>query len=278
VTGISGKGGGGPFIAVPDTAMHPVQLFAVKLLSGNGTITPSEWKFDSAASNPPLIFAYIGGGGSMSAVITANSTAAVTGAVELTLRLTIHSDHTHNVTVAEVAFPQVSYLRASTSTTTTTTHDDVHEAVDPMANGELVSGGGVRGTGIRVSNPAHNVTYHRMQWYEYGYAPYVQGDVYPHAGASDAPFTTPHAPPPPRICLCRINRTRPRCDHTAIHPHLYPHNPTHHHLQHTLYVTTALPHFHRTRRHQLGGSVGQSSCVVRCHCSFVTSGSRHYQR
>ena len=51
------------------------------------------------------------------------------------------------------------------------------------AGGELVSGGGVRGTGMRVENPGLNLT--KLRWYEHGYAiSYVYQDAYPHASTN----------------------------------------------------------------------------------------------
>ena len=102
------------------------------------------------AAVPPTVFEFVNRDAGLEATLTANSTAV---AVELTL--TLRATGNTSVTIAEVAFPQLSGVRANGDETV----------------GELVSAGGVRGTGFRVSNPGQNLSYPRLRWYDHGYAP-----------------------------------------------------------------------------------------------------------
>ena len=96
----------------------------------------------------------------------------------LHLRLDITTTSSAGVTLAEVAFPVVGGIRASSDS-------DQHRGSSPNNPGELVSGGGVRGTGLRVKNPGAHLSSPQLRWWEHGYAiSSIYQDAYPHASTN----------------------------------------------------------------------------------------------
>ena len=143
----------GPEIDVPRTITNPVPLFGIKIwptprASKSVLIPATSWAMKTAV--PPNMFKFVNQEVGLEATLTANSTI-----VALELTLTLRTIGNNNVTVAEVAFPQLSGIRANGGKTV----------------GELVSAGGVRGTGFRVLNPGQNLSFPRLRWYDHGYAP-----------------------------------------------------------------------------------------------------------
>ena len=184
-TGPGPEGGPGATAAVSEA--H--RLFDVKVWPHHGALRsvplePDGWVLDVHGSAPPGSFVYTHAGASLQAHLLANQT---NDALILTLKL--HTMGPGNVTLAEVAFPQLSGVRAT-------------GLGQPGSRAELVGGGGVRGTGIRIVDPARNLSNPRLQWYKYkGVAsPGVTQDPYPHAGTNWVALADPMA----ALCECTV--------------------------------------------------------------------------
>ena len=172
-----GHRGGGPGPGSSGPGVAPLPIFAVKLwpskppFSSQARALPAAgWRFDVAASAPPvrLIYRYEDHDGvSLTATLLANLSAVTALELALELENAAASDG-DALLVAEVAFPQLAGVTA------TSKGRQVNES-------ELVSGGGVRGTGLRIYNPAGNLTHPLLRWYDHGYAPGAVQDVYPHS-------------------------------------------------------------------------------------------------
>ena len=165
------------------TAGQAHRLFDVKLWSRSSALQstlldPAGWVLDAGASSGPDTFVYSHAAAKLSAVLTANETADA-----LLLTLTLRTmPGASNVTLAEVAFPQLSGVRAT-------------GVGEPGNRAELVTGGGVRGTGVRIMNPAQNLSSSRLTWYETMAiaSPGVSQDAYPHAGTNWIALADPSA-------------------------------------------------------------------------------------
>ena len=170
----------------PGSATVPGQaqrLFGVKLWAHHGAprsamVDPEGWALDARASATPTRFAFKHTAAGLTARLHANETAD-----SLLLTLELRATRAGGVTLAEVAFPQLGGVRSTGA---------------GQKNGresELVSGGGVRGTGLRIADPARNLSSPRLQWYKYkGVAsPGVTQDPYPHAGTNWVALADPTA-------------------------------------------------------------------------------------
>lgn len=171
---------GGPSSAASAGEAH--RLFDVKLWPRSGAlrsvlVDPDGWVFDSSASTPGT-FVYSHASAKLSAVLIANETA---GALLLTLALRATRSAV-NLTLAEIAFPQLSGVRAT-------------GVGQPGESSELVTGGGVRGTGVRLRNPAQNLSNTRLTWYTAmaKASPGTSQDAYPHAGTNWMALADPSA-------------------------------------------------------------------------------------
>jgi len=171
---------GGPGSAT--AAGQAQRLFGVKLWAHHGAprsalADPEGWVLDARASATPTRFAFAHAAAGLTARLHANETAD-----SLLLTLELRTTRAGGVTLAEVAFPQLGGVRST-------------GAGQPGRESELVSGGGVRGTGLRIADPARNLSSPRLQWYKYkGVAsPGVTQDPYPHAGTNWAALADPTA-------------------------------------------------------------------------------------
>ena len=90
--------------------------------------------------------------------------------LELTMRL--RNSGSAALYVAELAFPRLCGIVAPVSA-------------------ELVSSGGPRGTGLRVADPVRHINDAQLQWFEYGFSPYLTSDSYPHAMMNWLAVATP---------------------------------------------------------------------------------------
>ena len=157
------------------------QLFGVKLwesttaASRASAVAPGSWALDAAHSDPPLRFAFVHPPAGLAATLTVTESPAPApapalgathargsngstseGALLLRLELRNTRGDGRNLTLAEVAFPQLGAVRS------TSTGAAAGGAEGPTAFSELVSGGGVRGTGLRVRNPGRNLSFPRL--------------------------------------------------------------------------------------------------------------------
>jgi len=90
--------------------------------------------------------------------------------LELTMRL--RNSGSSPMYVAELVFPRLCGIAAP-------------------ASAELVSSGGPRGTGLRVADPVRNINDAQLQWFKYGFSPYLASDSYPHAMMNWMAVSTP---------------------------------------------------------------------------------------
>ena len=140
---------GGPGSAT--AAGQAQRLFGVKLWAHHGAprsalADPEGWVLDARASATPTRFAFKHTAAGLTARLHANETAD-----SLLLTLELRATRAGGVTLAEVAFPQLGGVRST-------------GAGQPGRESELVSGGGVRGTGLRIADPARNLSSPRLQW------------------------------------------------------------------------------------------------------------------
>lgn len=127
-------------------------------------IPDDDWKLASSIPAPAraeegvLTYTYH----SHTGLVAVLSLVAVSGS-PLELNMSLHNSRVdEEVYVAELIFPRMCGVTAT-------------------AASELVTSGGPRGTGLRVSDPVRNIGNAQLQWIKFGYSPYVQSDSYPHA-------------------------------------------------------------------------------------------------
>lgn len=163
------------------TAGQVQRLFDVKIWPREGAarsmlLDPDGWVLDT--SSAARTFVYLHTAANLSATLTANETS---DALLLTLTLRT-AGAVSNLTLAEVDFPKLSGVRAT----------GVGQLADKA---ELVTGGGVRGTGVRIRNPAQNLSNSRLTWYQTMAiaSPGISQDAYPHAGTNWVALADPVA-------------------------------------------------------------------------------------
>ena len=120
---------------------------------------PREWQWAAARSNASD-FVYIHNTTGLKATLRAVGSADTHRGLALTLGL--QNTGQAVVYVAELTFPRLCGINAP-------------------ADAELVWSGGVRGTGVRIAEAMRHVGAAQLNWFDYGYWPYLSSDSWPHA-------------------------------------------------------------------------------------------------
>lgn len=125
-------------------------------VSESVAIPDAQWQLSNSTTDRQFVYT-----DNATGLVATLSAVAVNGS-PLKLLMSLHNTGHEVAFVAELIFPRLCGLVAP-------------------SRAELVSSGGPRGTGLRTTDPIHNINDPQLQWFEYGYDPYLNSDSYPHS-------------------------------------------------------------------------------------------------